>query len=199
MGCGGVGWVGGTSAGRRLRQNGSHSNTKLPCHSKGVLETRPTTANKRQWVPTSAKGANGCQWAVSAKRVPTGANECQRAPKSAGPSSHSGRGRPHVTHKPGEAPRRPDDHTLHIRSDRPHMGADDHTLHISSNSTWQADSLPDRAHARTKRNDFPVGVTPQPPISELAWFLQAQSCERSQFTHVANSNRGSHDGHSADC
>jgi len=32
--------------------------------------------------------------------------------------------------------------------------------HLSSNSTWQ----PDRAHARTKRNDFPVGVTPQPPI-----------------------------------
>ena len=31
---------------------------------------------------------------------------------------------------------------------------------LSSNSTWQ----PDRAHARTKRNDFPVGVTPQPPI-----------------------------------
>jgi hypothetical protein len=34
---------------------------------------------------------------------------------------------------------------------------------LSSNSTWQ----PDRAHARTKRNDFPVGVTPQPPIYAL--------------------------------
>jgi len=30
-----------------------------------------------------------------------------------------------------------------------------------SNSTWQ----PDRAHARTKRNDFPVRVTPQPPMN----------------------------------
>jgi hypothetical protein len=33
--------------------------------------------------------------------------------------------------------------------------------HLSSNSTWQ----PDRAHARTKRNDFPVGVTP--PTSDI--------------------------------
>ena len=32
--------------------------------------------------------------------------------------------------------------------------------HLSSNSTWQ----PYHAHARTKRNDFLVGVTPQPPI-----------------------------------
>ena len=32
--------------------------------------------------------------------------------------------------------------------------------HLSSKSTWQ----PDHTHARTKRNDFPVGVTPQPPI-----------------------------------
>jgi hypothetical protein len=39
--------------------------------------------------------------------------------------------------------------------------------HLSSNSTWQ----PDRAHARTKRNDFPVGVTPQPPIMSLLHFV----------------------------
>ena len=35
---------------------------------------------------------------------------------------------------------------------------------LSSNSTWQ----PDRAHARTKRNDFPVGVTPQPPMTSTS-------------------------------
>jgi len=35
--------------------------------------------------------------------------------------------------------------------------------HLSSNSTWH----PYRAHARTKRNDFPVGVTPQPPMLHI--------------------------------
>ena len=36
---------------------------------------------------------------------------------------------------------------------------------LSSNSTWQ----PDRAHARTKRNDFPVGVTP--PTSDIYIYI----------------------------
>jgi len=47
--------------------------------------------------------------------------------------------------------------------------------HLSSNSTWQ----PDRAHARTKRNDFPVGVTPQPTMLLIY----------DSVTHYASSNR----------
>jgi hypothetical protein len=45
--------------------------------------------------------------------------------------------------------------------------------HLSSISTWQ----PDLAHARTKRNDSPVGLPPQPPII-CVWF---PTCSLSYF------------------
>jgi hypothetical protein len=38
---------------------------------------------------------------------------------------------------------------------------------LASNSTWQ----PDCAHARTKRNEFPIGVTPQPPQPPMSRLL----------------------------
>jgi len=41
---------------------------------------------------------------------------------------------------------------------------------LSSNSTWQ----PGRAHAQTKRNDFPVGVTPYAYIYKCAISILAR-------------------------